>query len=619
MSEDNGARRFASPFDVATPPGCEGWEEMYPYYYLFSEERREFEEGKLWFQDGMHHSEPLYPFDTITSESWWVGLGQYNSRVFAVPTALGIDQRVLNGYLYISANSIDDPDVVAERVGHFRTRAGYYYENWDELYAKWEVKATDTIKELAAIEVPSLPDLVDESMVTEGRGVTPAYDLMVAYDRCIENMYKMWHYHFEFLNLGYAAYLTFYGFCKQEFPDISDQSVAKMVSGIDVMLFKPDAELKRLAALAIELGVDEAFGPGSSAEEVLAQLKTSDAGKKWSDDLESTMDPWFYFSYGAGFYHHHRSWVDDQTLPFSAIRSYITRLHQGDDIARPIEAVRAERERITTEYRALLRTDEDRKAFDDQLGLARTVFPYVENHNFYVEHWHHTVFWNKMRSFGELLKEKGFLADVEDMFYLHRREVYDALYDCITSWSVGTPARGPKYWAPIIAKRKNIIENMSKWQPPPALGPPPEAVTEPFTVMLWGITTERIQDWLGLGEQESGAGAGTNQLTGFAGSSGIVEGLARVVMSPDQIGTVEDGEVLVCPVTAPSWVPVFSRIAAAVSDSGGIMCHAAIVAREYGLPAVVGTGYATKRIKTGQLLRVDGDTGVVTILGQEVG
>ncbi len=613
MSGDKVTQRFPSPFDVETPPGCEGWEEMYPYYYLFSEERRELEEGKLWFHDGMHHPEPLYPFDTITSESWWVGLGQYNSRVFVVPPALGIDQRVLNGYLYISANTIDDPDVVAQRVGHFMQRAGYYYEHWNELYARWEVKATETIKELQAIEVPDLPEMEDMAVVTEGRGVSSAYQLVVAYDRCIENMYKMWQYHFEFLNLGYAAYLTFYSFCKQAFPDISDQSVAKMVSGIDVMLFRPDAELKRLAALAIELGISDAFGTSRSAEELLAELETTEAGRNWSADLERTRDPWFFFSYGAGFYHHHRSWVDNPTLPFSAIRSYVARLQQGEDIARPFEAVQAERERMTGEYRALLRTDEDRKAFDDQLGLARTVFPYVENHNFYVEHWHHTVFWNKMRVFGALLKEKGFLEDVEDLFYLHRREVYDALYDCITSWAVGTPARGPKYWSPIIAKRKRIIENMYQWQPPPALGPPPETISEPFTVMLWGITTERIQEWLGAGA-EGGGGEGTSRLTGFAASPGIAEGRARVIMSAAQIGTVEEGEVLVCPITAPSWVPVFSRIAAAVSDIGGIMCHAAIVSREYGLPAVVGTGLATKRIKTGQLVRVDGDSGVVTIL-----
>ena len=100
--------RFPSPFEVPTPEGCEGWENLYPYYYLFSEDRREFEESKFWFFDGMHHPEVLYPFDTITSESWWVALGEMNSRVFVMPPALGIDQRVLNGRLYISANAIMD-------------------------------------------------------------------------------------------------------------------------------------------------------------------------------------------------------------------------------------------------------------------------------------------------------------------------------------------------------------------------------------------------------------------------------------------------------------------------------------------------------------------------------
>jgi pyruvate, water dikinase len=67
-------------------------------------------------------------------------------------------------------------------------------------------------------------------------------------------------------------------------------------------------------------------------------------------------------------------------------------------------------------------------------------------------------------------------------------------------------------------------------------------------------------------------------------------------------------------VTAPSWAPIFGKIKAAVSDIGGTMSHAAIVAREYGMPAVVGTGHASKLIKTGQIVRVDGDRGVVTVL-----
>lgn len=106
----------------------------------------------------------------------------------------------------------------------------------------------------------------------------------------------------------------------------------------------------------------------------------------------------------------------------------------------------------------------------------------------------------------------------------------------------------------------------------------------------------------------------TDELQGVAASPGVAEGLARVITSPADLDQVQPGEVLVCAITAPSWAPVFGRIAAAVSDIGGIMAHAAIVSREYGLPAVVGTGFATSSIRTGQRVRVDGSTGRVTIL-----
>ena len=109
-------------------------------------------------------------------------------------------------------------------------------------------------------------------------------------------------------------------------------------------------------------------------------------------------------------------------------------------------------------------------------------------------------------------------------------------------------------------------------------------------------------------------GVDDRTLTGFAGSPGVAEGRARVVLRPEQLGELQQGEILVAPSTSTSWTPVFGKIAAAVLDSGGIMCHAAIVAREYGLPAVIGTGSATKRIKTGDRLRVDADAGIVEIL-----
>jgi phosphoenolpyruvate synthase/pyruvate phosphate dikinase len=112
-----------------------------------------------------------------------------------------------------------------------------------------------------------------------------------------------------------------------------------------------------------------------------------------------------------------------------------------------------------------------------------------------------------------------------------------------------------------------------------------------------------------------GEGADDGALSGFAASPGLVEGPARVIFSADQIGDIEDGEILVAPLTAPSWAPVFGKIRATVTDVGGMMCHAAIVCREYGLPAVTGTAFGTKNIKTWQLIRVDGNTGKVTVLG----
>jgi len=138
-----------------------------------------------------------------------------------------------------------------------------------------------------------------------------------------------------------------------------------------------------------------------------------------------------------------------------------------------------------------------------------------------------------------------------------------------------------------------------------ALGVVPEVINDPTVQLLWGVTAERLREWA------SGEEGGVR---GYAASRGVIEGVARVVRDVNEIGTVQQDEVLVCSVTAPSWAPVFPKISAAVSDIGGMMSHAAIIAREYGLPAVVGTGTGTKQIKTGDRVRVDGDTGVVTIL-----
>jgi pyruvate,water dikinase len=130
--------------------------------------------------------------------------------------------------------------------------------------------------------------------------------------------------------------------------------------------------------------------------------------------------------------------------------------------------------------------------------------------------------------------------------------------------------------------------------------------------MLWGVTTDRVQEWL-KGVDATSAGD-VSEIKGFAASAGVVEGPARVLKLLKEIVDVQPGEIIVCPTTNPSWAPIFTNIKAAVTDIGGLTSHAAIVCREYGVPSVTGTGLATSVIKTGDILRVDGDTGVVTIL-----
>ena len=294
------------------------------------------------------------------------------------------------------------------------------------------------------------------------------------------------------------------------------------------------------------------------------------------------------------------------------MRGYIEKLPEGVDIDRPLQALVQDRERIVAEYAELLPTDADRDAFTKVLELARKVYPFVENHNFYVEHWHHSIFWNRIRELGAIFEAQGFLEDSEDVFFLHRYEVYNALFDMLTAWATANPGR-PGFWLEEVAARKKIMAKLRDWAPPPALGKPPEAVTEAATVMLWGVTTDMVEQWLGA-QDGSGNGSASNELKGFAAAPGVAEGFARVITRVDQLGEVQTGEILVCPITAPSWAPVFAKIGGAVSDIGGIMSHAAIVSREYGLPAVVGTGFGTKNIKTGQRIRVDGNTGIVTVL-----
>lgn len=599
-------KSFPPPSSLKVVPGTERAQSAYPYYMQFAPG----DDQRFWFYNSMHFPEPMSAFDMVTAEAAYCALGSSTARVHCIPTTLGIDYRIINGRVYIGGNAVTDPDEIARRAGEFQQRAFHYYEHWETLYDQWKVKMLALIKDAQALPKPDLPEFEPLEHVHAGRGIASNHYLLDVYQKTLEGYYRMWHHHFEFLLLGYGAYMTFFGFCKQAFPEISDQTVARMVAGIDAEIFRPDDELRRLARCAVQLGVDDRFAEGVAAADVIASLeKSGEAGRAWLAELETSRHPWFNVNVGDGFYHYHRSWNDDLALAFAGLPGYIRLLKSGESLDRPIERLREERAEIIAEYRALLSSDDERAAYDQMIGLAHRVFPYVEGHKFYCEHWYTNLFFNKIREFGALLARHGFFAQEEDVFHLTHYELEAAIVDLMTSWSAGSAPRGPDHWPAIVAERRAAIAEWARHDTPPALGPVPEVIDDPAIVMLWGITRESLDTWLNAGSEGN-----TNEIRGFAASSGVVEGTARVVRSVEEIGRLQQGDILVCQVTNPTWAPIFQKIAGAVSDIGGSMSHAAIVAREYSLPAVVGTGNATSRIRDGQRVRIDGGRGIVTLL-----
>jgi rifampicin phosphotransferase len=199
-----------------------------------------------------------------------------------------------------------------------------------------------------------------------------------------------------------------------------------------------------------------------------------------------------------------------------------------------------------------------------------------------------TLPWPVMRRaverIGRALATSGALEDPDDVFFLTRDEVLAAL---------DHPAA---FAPPDIAARRATRQEQARLVPPLLIGK-----VNPMVKRLWDSYPRA------LGAEPSA----TALVTGSPASGGIATGPVRVVRGPEEFDMLQPGEVLVAPLTAPAWTPLFTRAAAVVTDVGSPASHASIIAREYGIPAIVGCGDATARLATGMRVSVDGSTGNV--------
>lgn len=179
---------------------------------------------------------------------------------------------------------------------------------------------------------------------------------------------------------------------------------------------------------------------------------------------------------------------------------------------------------------------------------------------------------------AKLLVEKGHLSDVKDVFYVSFWELYRAV-------------QNNDSLIELVKNRKEEYEHFSKLTPPRVLTSDGEEIKA-------GYKRDNLPE---------------GALPGMPVSSGVIEGIARVITDPSK-ASINKGEILVAPFTDPGWTPLFINAAGLVMEVGGLLTHGTVVAREYGIPAVVGITDATGKIKTGQRIRVDGNAGFVMIL-----
>ena len=207
------------PFRARSRSRTERAQAAYPYYMQFAKE----DDERFWFYNSMHFRNRCA--SSITAEACYCALGAANTRVYCLPTTLGIDSRIINGRYYIGGNAVTDPAEIARRVKEFEQRAFYYYANWERFYTQWKDKMMGLIRETVALPKVQLPELEPIENVYAARGIASNHYILETYQKTLEGYFRMWHYHFEFLLLGYG-YLTFFDFCKKAFPEITDQPCA---------------------------------------------------------------------------------------------------------------------------------------------------------------------------------------------------------------------------------------------------------------------------------------------------------------------------------------------------------------------------------------------------------
>jgi pyruvate,water dikinase len=411
-------------------------------------------------------------------------------------------------------------------------------------------------------------------------------------EQTIARSERVWALHFLVCWPMLVAMSAFDDFCHDLFSDGDALEKDRLLQGLDNKSLETDRALWRLsrrarAAPEIRAAVEQ-LEPG----ELMPALERTAEGRQFVADLRDFLE--HYGQRAVGILVSDPSWIEDPTPVFMHLREYAAQPDR--DLAGEQRERAQERERLVADVRHRLRNYPAALArqFEFYLKAAQEASVLHADHNIWIDQQAMYQIRRVLLEFGRRFSEAGVIGNADDVFHLTLEELGET--------ARALPALDRR---PLVRSRQAEIEHFRSMTPPPALGtmpagPPPDTPLGRALDQYFGVPV---------------AGPDPQALRGHPASAGIVRGPARVVRSLSEADRVRVGDILVAVATMPAWTPLFATIAAVVSDVGGITSHCATVAREYGIPAVVGTTVATSVIRDGQLLEVDGHAGTVRILG----
>lgn len=555
----------------------------------------EWDDGEadlFWILDDLHCPNPLSPmfFDI---GGWWLTC-DHMFRRFGTPFASDWVAKNVNGYLYTAA---------------LPARAGVHAEatEYQNRYVPRVPRNADYAEKIGPYMGAVLPHYAENFLDWWNDRILPeikrnfafidGFDkdgasltaLAVLLEDMIDIHDRHWKIHWMLNFSQFSSTLTLNGAIDEFKPDAKPDLKGRLQSSVNDRNWDSVEALWKIKETVKGSDTLKAAFEAETASGVMEALRGSDEGRRLiSEQVEPYLEE---FGHKALWSHETMFplWIENPAPAIEAVRGYLLTDYDFPATLRGVEedlnaAIAECMDGVEGEAR-----DKLKAALDGSLKMN----PLTPDHHFYIDQGTNARLRTVLLAVGRKFVDADIIDDPEDIMFLRYNELRALVGD-----ASAYDARE------IVSDRRDEHEEATSKRPPDWLGTATEeALAFPYAD-LWGFPDKFYR------KPPTKAG----EITGLAASPGVIEAKARVITSMDQFNSVEKGEVLVCKMTNPAWVVLFTQIAGLVTDAGGTTSHSAVVSREFGLPAVVGTSVATKDIKTGDTVRVNGTTGIVEIL-----